>query len=501
MAEPSLSSTSKSPPSLTTIDPFSEHELQLERQAVRKLDYTIIPVMSILYLLGSLDRTNIGNARVAGLQKDLHLTDKQYQICNTIIIVPYIVAELPSNLLFRKIGARLLFPTSVVLWSITATLQGFVTSYAGLATVRSFLGLVEGPMAPGIILYFSSFYVRKELSFRIAIVMTFASLSGTFSGLLAAAIENMNGIGGRPGWAWIFIVEGLLSIFVGSLAFFLVPSTPRDFKLLTECQKELLINRLERDRPTLKLVDRFSFKEIVRSAASPHVIMFFIMHFFHSTMTSGNALFLPSIVNQLGFSRHATQLLSAGPFAAGSLVTLFASFLSDRYESRGITAALVSMLAVAGFALYLGAAAAENKFLLYGALFLIVPGVSGGTPIISAWLANNSEPHYRRATNIALILIFNSAGGVLGTWSFPTKDGPKFTKAMTRNLVFSILIVVGCLVNVAYFSWRNKVKKRPGVRAKLLEKYVIADKEGEGDGELKAWTELGDRHPDFVYTL
>ena len=139
-------------------------------------------------------------------------------------------------------------------------------------------------------------------------------------------------------------------------------------------------------------------------------------------------------------------------------------------------AALVSMLAVAGYSLYLGnvsllknesffgsstcsvtIGAAENKFMSYGAMYLMVPGVAGGTPLLAAWLANNSEPHYRRATNIAINLIFHSAvcfsfsavgisywfrahsfsfqGGILGTWSFPTKDGPKFTKTMTMNLV------------------------------------------------------------------
>jgi hypothetical protein len=137
------------------------------------------------------------------------------------------------------------------------------------------------------------------------------------------------------------------------------------------------MNRLERDRPSIKPVDKFSFKEVMLSACSPHVIMFFIMAFIHSTMTSGFSFFLPSIVKQLGFSPKVTQLLSAGPSAAGALgencskcdispglftayssngppVTLMTAFLSDRYESRGITAATVTMLAVAGFALYLG---------------------------------------------------------------------------------------------------------------------------------------------------
>ena len=66
----------------------------------------------------------------------------------------------------------------------------------------------------------------------------------------------------------------------------------------------------------------------------------------------------------------------------------------------------------------------------------------------------------------------------------------------------SILIIVLALVNVAYLSWRNKVKKRPEERAKLLAKYCKAkDDADDGGGGLDAWMELGDRHPDFVYTL
>ena len=133
------------------------------------------------------------------------------------------------------------------------------------------------------------------------------------------------------------------------------------------------MNRLERDRPSIKPVDKFSFKEVIRSACSPHIIMFFVLAFLHATMSSGLALFLPSIVKELGFSRNTTQLLSAGPFASGFFrenfsnvislqaysllipsVTLLTAHLSDRYESRGIIAALNAMLAVAGFALYLG---------------------------------------------------------------------------------------------------------------------------------------------------
>ena len=205
----------------------------------------------------------------------------------------------------------------------------------------------------------------------------------------------------------------------------------------------IIMGRLERDRPTIKPVDRFTFKEIFRSASSPHVIIVFIMSFMVGTTLFGLALFLPSIVSQLGFSPNKTQLLSVGPFAAGFfgerflvdlkcdildlvltphsflLVTLFSAFCSDRYKSRGITIALVSLLAVIGFALYLGKIVppcvkqlnltakvsklgAEHKFTSYGALYLMVSGVYGTTPVLSAWMANNSEPYFRRATSVAI---------------------------------------------------------------------------------------------------
>ncbi|KAF9447485.1 MFS general substrate transporter [Macrolepiota fuliginosa MF-IS2] len=465
-----------------------------EERAVRKLDYTIVPIMTMFYLLSFLDRANIGNARVAGLQKGLGLTDHQYQVCVTVLYVPYIVAELPSNLLLRWVGPRLLMPTILTAWGIVVTLQGLVSSYAGLVVVRAVLGLVEGPMFPGIVLYLSGFYTRRDLSLRIALFFSSASLSGAFSGLLAAAIQNMNGIGGRPGWAWIFILEGLFSVIIGLISFFIVPSTPADCKFLTPTEKELIQTRLEHDRPSVTpgvASDKFSFREILRSLTSIHVIILFIVLFLVGTTLYGLALFLPSIVNQLGFSPVRSQLLSVGPFAAGFFVTLISAYLSDKYQNRAIPSAVISTLAVAGFALYLRS---TNKFVAYGSLFLTVPGVYAVPPLVSAWMSNNSEPYFRRATSIALGFVATNAGGILSTWRFPTKEGPRFTKTTIMDLTFSVLAIVFVFINVAVLHFKNQRKRK--LRTELLAPY--AD-EKESDGGLKAWMELGDKHPDFVY--
>jgi MFS family permease len=188
-------------------------------------------------------RTNIGNARPAGLQRDLGLTNRQYSIALTVTYVPYIVAELPLTLALKKMyvmtgpvrltkieliysGPHILLPTLVVSWGIVCTFQGFVHNYSGLLAVRFFLGLTEGAILPvrhlaqrndieliyqGSITYLSIFYCRAELGKRVAIFFSATSLAGAFSGLLAAAILNMDGKGGKAGWAWIFILYVIFS--------------------------------------------------------------------------------------------------------------------------------------------------------------------------------------------------------------------------------------------------------------------------------------------------
>jgi len=175
----------------------------------------------------------------------------------------------------------------------------------------------------------------------------------------------------------------------------------------------------------------------------------------------------------------------------------------------------------------------------------MVPGVYASTPVLAAWIANNSEPHYRRATSVALgfmaansvcsavtfiIFRFNDflyiSGRHFEYMELPLKSRTKFQENnnyeshlvsvplvspffpsilplylpfCSSTLGSSLLVIMGCLLNVAFLSWRNNVKKRPEVRQQLLEKYATGEK-GDG-GSLSAWTELGDRHPDFVYTL
>ena len=117
--------------------------------------HRLTPLYLSKILQSFIDRVNIGNARVAGLQADLKMSDYQYSLALTITYIPYIIVETPASLVLKRVSANMFLPTMVVHWGLTTTLQGLVGSYQGLLTARFFLGLFEGGLLPGIMLVMS----------------------------------------------------------------------------------------------------------------------------------------------------------------------------------------------------------------------------------------------------------------------------------------------------------------------------------------------------------
>lgn len=182
-----------------------------EKKLVRKLDWYIIPTVMTTYLLCFLDRVNIGNARLYNLEADLGLTGSQYQTAVSVLFITYVLIEVPSNLLLKRFTPSRWIAIIMVVWGIISTLTGIVQNFAGLVVCRLLLGLVEGGLFPGLTVYLTLFYTKKEIALRIGYLFVSSALAGACGGLLAYGIGFMSGIAGMSGWRWIFIVEGNLS--------------------------------------------------------------------------------------------------------------------------------------------------------------------------------------------------------------------------------------------------------------------------------------------------
>lgn len=183
-----------------------DHEA--EDKLIRKMDMYIVPTVMMTYLLCFLDRTNIGNARLFSLEEDLGLKGDQFQIAVSILFVTYVLVEVPSNLLIKRLRPSRWIGFITFGWGVVATLMGVVQSFGGLVACRLLLGLLEGGMFPGLVVYLTMFYTKKQLALRMAYLFVASALAGAFGGLLAYGIGFMDGIAGQSGWRWIFIIEG-----------------------------------------------------------------------------------------------------------------------------------------------------------------------------------------------------------------------------------------------------------------------------------------------------
>jgi MFS family permease len=184
------------------------------------------------------------------------------------------------------------------------TCMGLVHNGAGLIAARFFLGLAEAGLFPGVSYIMSCWYKRSELGVRIAIFFSAAALAGSFGGLLAAAIADMSGVGGKDGWAWIFILEGLFTVMIGFAAFWLVPDFPEDATFLTESERRQIIHRLALDHQVDKEPEKFQwlyFGQVMRDWKTYTICSIFMGV---NCALYSFALFVPTIINEMVSNLH-----------------------------------------------------------------------------------------------------------------------------------------------------------------------------------------------------
>lgn len=190
----------EAPPLIRDLTREERHRLELA--LVRKIDFRLLPMIVLMYILNYLDRNNIAAARLAGLEKDLKLSSAQYQTSVSILFVGYVLMQVPSNLFLNKIGKPAIYmPIVMVVWGVISAATAAAQSFGGLIAIRFMLGFVEAAYFPGCLFFLSSWYTRKELGVRTAILYSGSLLSGAFSGLIAAGIvNNLSGVRGLGAW-------------------------------------------------------------------------------------------------------------------------------------------------------------------------------------------------------------------------------------------------------------------------------------------------------------
>ncbi|KAF8269774.1 MFS general substrate transporter [Lactarius quietus] len=436
-----------------------------ERKLVRKIDLYLIPWLSLLYLLSFLDRTSIGNAKLYGLEKSLHLTDKQYLLALTIFFFSYASFEVPSNIFLKRLRPSLWLSGLMLLWGIMMTVQGLVHNYGGLFAMRWMLGMTEAGLFPGVAYYLSCWYKRSEYGLRTAIFFSAASVSGAFGGLLAAAISNMDGVGGKPGWAWIFILEGLATVIAGAASFFIIQDFPDTARFVSKAERAMVIQRLQDDDQFSAGGEKFKLRNIINSFKDWKTWLGIGMYIGCDMPLYSFALFLPSIIHEVRYKATHANLLTVPVYTFACIVTCLVGFAADRLQRRSIFN--IVLACVAGLA-YIVLVVSKTPALSYVAVYFAAGGIYPLIRNTVAWVANNVEGSYKRSVSLATVISFGNLSGAVSSNVYRASDTPWYRLGHGLVLLF---IGIGIISSIAYYAFlrRENAARDRGERDEVIE--------------------------------
>ena len=236
-----------------------------EQTVLRKFDRRLVLFIALLYMLSFLDRSNIGNARIAGLDTALSLTSSQYSWLLTAFYITYIAFEW-MILLYSLIPPHIYISLCVLSWGLVASLQSVTTSFTQLVILRGILGVTEAAFGPGVPFYLSAFYRRDELAYRVGLQISAAPLATSFASSLAWVIVKLSQNGPIEPWRALFLVEGFPSILVAIVAWYIIPDSPDTARYLTP--RERKVARLRVPRPQHQNTSSSSSSSASAAAAS-----------------------------------------------------------------------------------------------------------------------------------------------------------------------------------------------------------------------------------------
>lgn len=263
--------TEHEPDTVITHDDESHTRVALSpleyRKLIWKLDVHLLPFLFILWFVSLIDRLNIGSAKIFGIEKDLHMDPRgtDFNVAIITTMVGLILFDVPSNYLLKKLRPSWVLTAENLLLgayrpvnaNICSTLnfrsrntkstagiftlgQGLVTTFAGLASLRFFVGALEAGLIPGSVYLLAQYYPRYELQWRVSMLMVSNALSNAFGGLLGFAIAGIKSDNGYSQWRWLFIIEGCITAGAAILVFPFLPNWPSSAKWLTPEEKQVI---------------------------------------------------------------------------------------------------------------------------------------------------------------------------------------------------------------------------------------------------------------------
>ncbi|KAL5534038.1 hypothetical protein ACEPAG_498 [Sanghuangporus baumii] len=456
-----------------------------EKKVIRKIDLRIMLWACMMYLALDIDRGNLSKANADDFLDDLHLTTDDFNLGNTLFRLCFLIAELPSQLVSKRVGPDRWIPTQITVWSVVAMSQYRLTGRASFLATRCLLGFLEGGFIPDIVLYLSYFYTKRELPIRLAYFWFSGYLSDLVSTFLATGILRMRGVGGLPGWRYLFLIEGCLTILIGLLSFFLLPPGPTQTRAwfrpkgwFNEREEVIIVNRVLRDDPSKSDMHNrqgISLRQIFEALCDWRLWPIYILGITHQIPTGPPQVYLTLSLRNLGFTTTQTNLLTIPSTIIGLVTMISAAYFSEIVNSRVLATVVLQFWALP-LLIALYTFTEQTSPWVYFVVVTLITGYPYVHPIQVAWASRNSNSVRTRTISASCYNMFVQAGAIVIANLYRDDDKP-----LCKNQSFSgrdegfLMIVIDkrgnkdligiccmniCLYALTYLFYRTLNKRR-----------------------------------------
>ncbi|RCH79342.1 hypothetical protein CU098_004480, partial [Rhizopus stolonifer] len=346
------------------------------------------------------------------------LTPSQFSLAISGFYITYILFEVPSNIILKRTDAVKWLSFIMFAWGLTTLVMAFSHDFAALFACR----LLLGGFIPGILYLLSKSYKPNQVTWRVAIFVSMASVSGIVSGPIAYATSYLDGQHDLNSWQYLFIIEGAPTICLSVVAYFYLFDDISKVSWLTPHQKEVHRSSMETEE-THAVV---SIRTVIKACFDWKTCLFSLTYILSATIFTSYQVFLPIIIDGFGFPVLTSQLLSAPPNAVQAFGTLLGGYITDSLKNkRGAVMATGFFISALGF-LLLGTL--EHRWAKYGSLFIIPLGVGLQNAANISWSAVNFPVLEVRAVAVAVVVMVGNVGGVIASYLYPMNDKPQYGK-------------------------------------------------------------------------
>jgi len=381
----------------------------LEASTLRKLQARIIPFVFVLMVIAFLDRINIGFAAFT-MNKDLVITSQQFGFLSGIFFWGYFIFEIPSNLLMHRVGARVWIARILISWGIVAMLTGFVQTAAHLYVVRFSLGVAEAGYFPGILLYLTHWFPRRQLAHAAALFLTAIPVANIVGAPLSGVILDHIHWFGVSSWRWLLVLEGIPAIVGGFLTYRLLLERPAHAKFLTAEERDLLTAELTREEQQ-KVKQRITvFQTLAHARVWQLTAIYFGAMVGQYTMT----FWMPQLIKSISstYSNTTIGMLVMIPYVAALAAMILVGRSSDRRLERRYHGAIP--LTIGASSLVMLSTTTTSSVFLRIALWSLTASAINGLMGPFWSLPNEFLTGYSAAAGIAFINCFGNLGGFVG---------------------------------------------------------------------------------------